>query len=310
MTGGDEISWKALGRIVCQWAGDPTELTEVIPLAGGSINNTLLLVTGDHRKAVLKITPHRVDRELANEAYQLHLLREFELPVPKIYLAHTGSLEDPNTYLLIEYVEGITLAAAKKRVAESEYDQLQQQLAQLVLQLHAHTRETYGKIDVSGNHQMTDWAGFYRSLHDHAVHVVEQVSEIPIKMRRKIEKLHERLDQFLHHDDQPRLCHGDLWGKNVMVAPDPAGAWKIQAILDPNLRYGHAECELAYMDLFETSSKTFKRDYQADHKLTDDYHKIRKPIYQLYPLINNVQLFGSKYVQPLMQIAERATAVV
>jgi fructosamine-3-kinase len=44
--------------------------------------------------------------------------------------------------------------------------------------------------------------------------------------------------------------------------------------------------------------------------LQDDYHRIRKPIYQLYPLIDNVQSFGQKYVAPLMQVAERACAVV
>ena len=310
VTGGDDISWKALGRIVREWAGDPAELTEVIPLAGGSVNNTLLLVTGDHRKAVLKITPHRVDRELVNEAHQLDLLRDLGLPVPQLYLKHPGSLEDPNTYILIEFVDGITLAAAKKQLPESDYDSLQHQLAELVLKLHAHTRDTYGKVDISGNHQETNWPAFYRSLHDHSVQAVEQVSEIPIKMRRKIEKLHSRLDQYLTHADQPRLCHGDMWGKNVMVNQDETGAWKIKALLDPTLRYAHFEYELAYMDLFDTCSKTFKRDYQNGHKLNDDYHKIRKPIYQLYPLMDNVQFFGQKYVAPLMQVAERACAVV
>jgi fructosamine-3-kinase len=310
VTGGDDISWKALGRIVREWAGDPAELTEVVPLAGGSVNNTLLLVTGDHRKAVLKITPHRVDRELVNEAHQLNLLRDYGFPVPELYLQHPGSLDNPNTYILIEFVEGITLAAAKKQLPESDYDSLQHQLAELVLRLHDHTRDTYGKVDISGNHQATDWPAFYRSLHDHSVHAVEQVTEIPIKMRRKIEKLHTRLDQYLAHSDQPRLCHGDLWGKNVMVNQDDSGAWKIKALLDPNLRYGHCECELAYLDLFDTSTKTFRRDYQAGHKLQDDYHKIRKPIYQLYPLMDNVQAFGQRYVAPLMQVAERACAVV
>jgi fructosamine-3-kinase len=95
-----------------------------------------------------------------------------------------------------------------------------------------------------------------------------------------------------------------------MVNQDDAGAWKIAALLDPKLRYAHYEFELAYMDLFDTSTKTFKRDYQSGHKLQDDYHRIRKPIYQLYPLIDNVQSFGQKYVAPLMQVAERACAVV
>lgn len=310
MTGGEDISWQALGRIVRDWAGDPAELTEVHPLNGGSINNTLVLVTGDHRRAVLKLTPHRVNRELEIEAFQLRYLRELGLPVPEVLSFHLASLDNPNSYLLIEHIDGITLAEARKALAPDVFDRLQEQLAALALRLHGHTREGYGKVDASGNHATLDWAGFYRSLHDHAVHVVEQTKEIPIKMRKKIEKLHERLPVFIAHHDKPRLCHGDFWGANVMVKQDDAGEWRIAALLDPNLRFGHHESELAYMDLFETITPAFKRAYQADHKLDDDYHKIRKPIYQLYPLINHVQLFGGKYVAPLMKIAERATAVV
>ncbi len=310
MTGGEDISWKALGRIVREWAGDPAELTEVIPLNGGSVNNTLLLVTGDFRKAVLKITPHRVNRDLETEAFQLHHLKSLGLPVPEVYAAHTASLDDPNSFVLMEYVEGITLANAHKQLPADQYDALQHELAELVLKLHAHTRDSYGKIDATGNHQTTDWPSFYRSMYDHAVQVVEQMNDLPIKVRKKIEKLHGRLDQFLVHQDKPRLCHGDLWGQNVLVAQDAAGDWRIRSLLDPSLRYGHAECELAYLDLFKTCTKRFRRDYHAGHKLDDDYHRIRKPIYQLYPMINNVQYFGSAYISPLLQAAERATALV
>lgn len=310
MTGGDELSWKTLGRIVQQWTGDPAELTEVIPLSGGSVNNTLLLVTGDYRKAVLKITPHRVDRELINEAHQLEMLRRLELPVPRVYLSHPGSLEDPNTYLLLEYIPGITLSEAKKSLPESEYESLQHQLAEQVLRLHEHTRSTYGKVDASDDHQETSWTNFYRSLHDQSVQNLQQIDTIPIKVRRKIEKLHSRLDQYLCHSDRPRLCHGDLWGKNVMVQSDRSGKWRIAALLDPHLRYAHFESELAYLDLFQTSSKIFKRDYQAGHRLEEDYHQVRKPIYQLYPMIHHVQHFGKQYISPLLQVAERACSVI
>ncbi len=310
MTDGDDISFSALGRIVQQWAGDPAQLTEVIPLIGGSVNNTLLLVTGDRRKVVLKITPHRINRDLETESWQLNYLRDLGIPVPQVYASHTASLEDPNSFLLMEYIEGITLAEAKKTLSKSDYDDLQQDLSHWVLVLHAQTRDSYGKLDATGNHQVESWPTFFHTLHDHVVAVIEQTQEIPIKLRKKIEKLHQRLGDFLTHDDSPRLCHGDLWGANVMCGQDQSGQWKVRALLDPNLRYGHAECELAYMDLFDTTSKTFKRAYQQKRKMDEDYHKIRKPIYQLYPLLNHVQFFGHRYVAPMIEVAERATAVV
>ncbi|MBC7783442.1 MAG: fructosamine kinase family protein [Burkholderiales bacterium] len=310
MVGGDDISWQELGRITREWAGDAAELTALLPLSGGSINNTLMLVTADDRKSVLKITPHRVNVQLEVEAFQLTLLRDLGLPVPAVYQCHVASLDNPNSYLLLEYCEGITLTEAKRRLAPEVYDGIQQQLAELTARLHQHTRENYGKVDASGNHQTPHWAGFYRSLHEHSLQIAQQMTEIPIKVRKKLEKLHRRLEQFLAHGDQPRLCHGDLWGGNVICRQDADGQWRITAIIDPNLRYGHAESELAYMDLFETSAAAFRRTYQQSHKLDEDYHRVRKPIYQLYPLINNVQLFGAKYVPALVKVAERATSFV
>jgi fructosamine-3-kinase len=244
------------------------------------------------------------------EAFQLDLLRGLGIPVPRVYQCHVASLDNPNSYLLMEYVDGITLSEAKKKLTSEEFDGLEQELADLTAALHQQTREQYGKVDASGNHQTADWPGFYRSLHDQAVQTTNGVKDIPVKTRKKIEKLHDRLDRYLAHTDRPRLLHGDLWSANVMCRQDGDGKWKVAAVLDPNLRYGHAESELAYLELFETCNPAFKKTYQRTHKLDDDYHKIRKPIYQLYPMIDHVHLFGKKYVEPLMKVAERATAVM
>src|ERR1700733_4721691 len=90
-----DISWQVLRDIARRWAGEVAELDCVTPLAGGSINTTLALILKDGRKAVLKITPHRVDRSYEDEAWQLALLREAGMPVPQVYEVRLGSLEEP-----------------------------------------------------------------------------------------------------------------------------------------------------------------------------------------------------------------------
>src|SRR5690348_10416517 len=98
-----DISWQALRRIVQEWAGTSAELSEFVPLHGGQINTTLELHLKDGCKAVVKVSPHRVDKSYEREAYQLTLLKSFGIPVPEVYSWRIGSLDDPVSHLLIEY---------------------------------------------------------------------------------------------------------------------------------------------------------------------------------------------------------------
>ena len=59
------------------------------------------------------------------------------------------------------------------------------------------------------------------------------------------------------------------------------------------------------MELFHTCTPAFLKTYQQHHKLDGDYHKFRKPIYQLYPMINHVRLFGESYLKPLTAAVEK-----
>ena len=96
----------------------------------------------------------------------------------------------------------------------------------------------------------------------------------------------------------------------LLCTADSDGNWKITAVLDPMCKYAHAEAEIAYMDLFHTTTPAFSKAYQQQFKLDDSYHRIRKPIYQLYPLMNHVCLFGAEYMKPLMATMERVAMFV
>ena len=41
-----------------------------------------------------------------------------------------------------------------------------------------------------------------------------------------------------------------------------------------------------------------------------EYHQLRKPLYQLYSLVNHVYLFGQEYVKPLTAAVERVSHVM
>jgi fructosamine-3-kinase len=305
-----DISWQTLRRILREWAGESAELAEVKPLEGGAINTTLALTCADGQRCVIKISPHRVNRDYQREAYQLDLLRQVGLPTPKVYDAHIGSLEDPNSYLLMEYMEGIDLAEAKRACDAEQFDRLQSQLAEMVLTMHAQTSDAYCRCSGPEPKTFASWPAFYREVYDPIWHDVEKDAHLPKPTRKLVAKVHENLERLIQHNDRPRLVHWDIWNTNILAAPDASGSWRITTLLDPNCKYAHAEAELAYIDLFHTCTAAFMKTYQQTRKLDDGYHRVRKAVYQLYPMVNHFHLFGHQYLAPLTQASERCAALV
>jgi fructosamine-3-kinase len=304
-----DISWQSLRRIVQDWGGTSAELAEFVPLHGGCINTTLELHLNDGKKIVIKVSPHRVDRAYEREAYQLTLLKSLGIPVPEVLAWKTGSLDDPFSYILLEFIEGINFADAKTQATAEELEHLQCELAEVVCAMHGHTNAKYMRV-MEGGDSYDSWPAFYRSVYDPIWHEAEKSPLMPKSCRKQIGKVHERLERFLVHGDVPRLVHWDIWGTNVMVRKNGDGKWHVAALLDPNCKYAHAEAEIAYLELFHTITPAFTKQYQQHHKLSGDYHKFRKPIYQLYPLINHLRLFGAEYAKPLAAAVERTTPLV
>lgn len=306
----DDISWDLLRRIVRSWAGSSAELDEVRLLVGGCVNATVLLRLKSGERAVLKVSPHRVNREFQREAHQLEVLRAVGLPTPRVYQVHTADLDNPDSYLLMEYLPGVPLNVAKQQCEPGQYDQIQEHLAELVLLMHATTRDTFGRVDGGGEPTFESWVAFYRHVYEPILRAIEQNQLVPAKQWKIVTRVHEQLDRLLAHDDRPRLVHWDIWATNVLAMPDETGRWRVSGILDPNSKFAHREAEIAYLDLFQTSTAAFRRVYQQQFKLDDDYHRVRKPVYQLYPMLNHVQLFGAEYLNPLSRALERVAPLV
>jgi len=305
-----DISWQTLAGIVHDWIGTSAELAEVTSLHGGSISTTLAITTRGGDKAVLKVSPHRVDRGYLHEAYQLNVLRTIGIPVPQVYTCKIGSLDEPVSYLLTEFIEGVDLSHAIQRCTADDFEHAQMHLAELTLKIHAQTQSHYTRLTDGQRQEFDHWPAFYRHCYESLWQEAQRMTSLSPKARRQIGKIHDKLDHLLRHDDTPRLIHGDLWASNVLAAPDHHGKWWICGLIDPLCKYAHAESELAYLELFRTATPAFMRAYQSVHRLPSEYHNLRKPIYQLYELINHLQLFGAEYAKPLAAMLERLEKIV
>lgn len=89
------------------------------------------------------------------------------------------------------------------------------------------------------------------------------------------------------HHPQPSLLHGDLWRGNVASLEDGT-----PVIFDPAVYWGDREVDLAMTELFGGFSTTFYDGYNEVWPLDAGYEQ-RKLLYNLYHIINHLNMFGN-----------------
>lgn len=97
--------------------------------------------------------------------------------------------------------------------------------------------------------------------------------------------------------EQPAaLLHGDLWSGNLIT--DSEGG---PALIDPAVYYGWPEADLAMTELFGSYPDAFYAAYNEVHPLQSGYRE-RYPIYNLYHMLNHLNLFGLSYLPGVREI--------
>ncbi|MGM0544126.1 MAG: fructosamine kinase family protein [Pseudomonadota bacterium] len=105
--------------------------------------------------------------------------------------------------------------------------------------------------------------------------------------------LHERINRQAHAletwlPDRPAsLVHGDLWSGNVLYTPSGP------AIIDPAIYRHYPDVDIAMLTLFGSLDDSFFEAYWNGDAPTD--WPRREALFQLYPLLNHVLLFGRSF---------------
>jgi fructosamine-3-kinase len=112
-----------------------------------------------------------------------------------------------------------------------------------------------------------------------------------------LDRLIAKLDDWIGEPPEgPALIHGDLWSGNVHVAADGS-----PAIIDPAAYYAHREAELGMMTLFGGFSSRVFAAYDEAFPLEPGWQD-RNALYQLYHLLNHLNLFGDGYKGGVMRV--------
>ena len=277
---------KHLEAICSRIEHKPVRLRAYERITGGDINDTYRLAMTDRDYFIKVNTADKLDM-FEKEADGLKLLSDSQsFVVPQVY--HTGIFEQ-HAFLLLEYIEALYQTENPKNFAES------------LVKLHQTTNAQYGLAydNYIGrlpqkNTFNTNWIDFFiKNRLQFQINLAGDL--IPTDILHQFDRLYQKLPELLWID-RPALVHGDLWSGNYFYNLQGQAV-----IFDPAVYYGHREVDLAMMQLFGGFSPQIYEYYQDLLPIEPDWQE-RLKVYQLYPLLVHVNLFGASYLSSISRI--------
>lgn len=279
-------------KVIFETLGPLAQLKSASLIAAGNHNQGIRLETSEGIFFLKLNFDHEKDI-LAKEADGLEKLRKSTfLKVPETF--GQGRIEDYN-FLLSEFIPS----------ARQQLDYWEN-LGLGLAQLHLNSAKKFGLESDNyiaslpqKNHQNDTWLSFF----------IEQRLEpmlgkayfdrlIPLDFLKNFQALYPKLDAIFPKE-KPYLLHGDLWSGNVICDRDGQ-----PCLIDPAIYYGHREMDLAFSRLFGGFDSRFYEAYESIIPLEPDFES-RMGIYNLYPLLVHLNLFGTAYLPGIEKILKR-----
>lgn len=246
-------------------------------LAGGDLSEVLLVSRESGQHSVAKSGP-----AVAVEAAMLRTLASAGIVVPAVEAEHEG-------VLLLGHVPNDRI------FSPGAWRDVGSQLARLHANLGPHygwpADHAHGSVRLD-NMEQGDWPDFWGRQR-----LISASALLDRPWRERVDRLAERLDHLLPVSPRAALLHGDLWSGNILVRDGG-----LAALIDPACYYGDAEVDLAMLTLFDTPPPSFWAAYGALEPGWQD----RRHLYQLFPALVHLRLFGDRYAG----LADRLLAAV
>lgn len=286
--------WQAVARGISAATGQPFQIRQQQPVSGGCINRATVLRDGA-RAYFVKLNGAEQRDMFEAEAAGLAALRDAEairVPAPVC----TG-LAGTQAYLAIEYLDlggRLDGVDAGRRLAR-----LHRQSAPA---FGWHRDNTIGSTP-QRNDWTPDWVAFWRT------HRLGYQLDLAARngygrgLLDAGERLMTDLASLIGHRPAPSLVHGDLWGGNIGATPSGE-----PVIFDPAVYFGDRETDLAMTELFGGFGAGFYAAYRDEWPLPPEYAD-RKILYNLYHVLNHLNLFGGGYLAQAKRMMDRLIAL-
>ena len=296
-------NYNSLAAALVALFGSSIAITDTERLSGGDINKAYGLTLNNGQHVFMKANAKDKAAFFTAEAAGLTAIaRTKAIATPDILCTGTDDGEDVGySFLLLKYIK-------RGNPAKNYWEDFASNLAVM------HKADTNAFIAAGTNRfgffqdnfigarpqlntPSDSWISFFRDSR-----LVPQFkaadSYFGTEDRTKITRLLDHLDDFLIEPEKPSRLHGDLWSGNVMCGPDGKAM-----LIDPACYVGHAEADLAMTELFGGFPTAFYEAYREANPLQPGYEN-RRDLYNLYQLLNHLNLFGPTYLSPVLSIVD------
>ena len=287
--------WQSIAQHIEQITGKAFLLWQQQSVGGGSINAASILTAEDGQRYFVKTNAIGQKAMFEAEALGLQAMAASEtirVPRPICF-----GEDQAQSYIVMEYLD------MRGRAGQTV---LGEQLAAM----HKVTADRFGwEIDntIGDTHQpnkwQDDWLDFWRDQRlGYQLKLAAQngyggeLQSLGDKLQLKMPVL------FAGRDIVPSMLHGDLWGGNVAGLSDGT-----PVIFDPAFYYGDREADLAMTYVFGGFGPDFYASYQHAYPL-DDGFAVRKTFYNIYHIINHLNMFGGGYHGQAIHMLEQVLA--
>lgn len=259
----------------------------------GTFNHTCLIETSIGKYFLKHNNKYHYPTIFEKEAKGLKLIRATEvLHAPEVIFYDQTSSE---TFILLEYIESYP-----------ENKDFWSNFGKALARLHKNSNSYFGlEYDnyigplYQTNSPHEQWIDFF--IEERLKRLVKKARDAKI-IEKEIVSGFDNLYSYLPNifpPESPALLHGNLWENNYIVDRENKAY-----VIDPAVYYGHREMDIAMTKLFRQFDDRFYESYIEEFPLEEDWLE-RMDIYNLYPLLVHLHLFGQEHIKQIKKILQR-----
>ncbi|MDE6664169.1 MAG: fructosamine kinase family protein [Lachnospiraceae bacterium] len=280
--------------------GNGVKIVRTSSIAGGDINKAYKLVLTDGNQVFMKSNTKENASFFTAEIAGLNAIAKTKtIGTPRVLGSGTDEVKADCSFLFLEFID-----------CKGQISNYWETFAHQLADLHQAGTDDFvndGKYGfacdnyIGAGRQINtacdSWITFFRDYRLKP-QFKQAASYFDTADLKKIEKLLGNIENILVEPKHPSLLHGDLWSGNVIAGND-GRAW----LIDPAVYVGHAEADIAMTELFGGFPRAFYDAYKESGLLQPEYGR-RRDLYNLYHLLNHLNLFGRTYLSSVRRVIE------